>query len=212
MEEQPIETTIFSLTDAPPSPPERRDDERHFTLFRVGALLIGERRELCLIKNISAGGMMIRVYCALEPDTPVKVELKHGSLVSGKVSWAQDQPVGVAFDSSVDVVELLASSMDGPRPRMPRVEVESIGTVRDGAAVHRIHARDISQGRVKIETSRDIVPGTNVVVSLTGLPPQPGVVRWRDSSYYGVTFNRVVPLPVLVGWLQQQREKLRASG
>jgi hypothetical protein len=210
--EKPAETTIFSLTDAPPSPPERRDGERHFTLFRVGALVIGERRELCLIKNISAGGMMIRAYCALEPQMPVKVELKHGSLVSGKVSWVQDQAVGVAFDSSIGVVELLASSMDGPRPRMPRVEIESVGTVRDGAFVHRIQARDISQGGVKIETSRDIAPGTDVVVSLTGLPPQPGVVCWRDSTSYGITFNRVVPLPLLVGWLQQQREKLRASG
>ena len=209
---KPAETTIFSLTDAPPSPPERRDGERHFTLFRVGALVIGDRRELCLIKNISAGGMMIRAYCPLEPQTPVKVELKHGSLVSGKVSWVQDQAVGIVFDSSIDVVELLASSMEGPRPRMPRVEVESVGTVRDGAFVHRIHARDISQGGVKIETNRDIAPGTDVVVSLSGLPPQPGVVRWRDSNFYGITFNRVVPLPLLVDWLQQQREKLGASG
>jgi hypothetical protein len=212
VEEQPVETTIFSLTDAPPPPRERRDGERHFTLFRVGALVIGERRELCLIKNISAGGMMIRAYCALEPQTSVKVELKHGSLVSGRISWAQDHAVGVEFDSPVDVVELLACSMDGPRPRMPRVEVETIGTVRDGAIVHRVHARDISQGGVKIESDRDITPGTEVVVSLTGLPPQPGVVRWRESNYYGITFNRVVPLPLLVGWLQVQREKLRASG
>lgn len=211
MEEKPVETTIFSLTDAPPSPPDRRDSERHFTLLRVGALVIGERRELCLIKNISAGGMMIRAYCAIQPQTPVKVELKHGSLVSGRVSWTQDQVVGVVFDSPVDVVELLASSIDGPRPRMPRVEVGAVGTVRDGAIVHRIHARDISQGGVKVETDRDIAPGTDVVVSLTGLPPQPGIVRWRDSNSYGITFNRVVPLPLLVGWLHEQRERLRHS-
>jgi hypothetical protein len=207
-----VETTIFSLTDAPPSPPERRDGERHLTLFRVGSLLVGDRRELCLIRNISAGGMMIRAYCAIQPGTEVKVELKHGSLVSGSVRWAQDQTVGITFDSPVDVVELLAGSMEGPRPRMPRVEVDSTGTVRDGAAVHRMQARDISQGGVKIETSRDIAPGSDVVVSLHGLPPQAGVVRWRDSNSYGITFNRVVPLPLLVSWLHQQREKLRQAG
>ena len=212
VEEKPVETTIFSLADSPPPPPNRRDGERHLTLFRVGSLLIGDRRELCLIKNISAGGMMIRVYCHVEPGTAVEVELKHGSLVSGTICWAQDQAAGVTFDSPVDVVELLASSMDGPRPRMPRVEIDSIGTVRDGAFVHRVHALDISQGGVKVETSRDIAPGSEVVVSLAGLPPQPGVVRWRDSNCYGITFNRVVPLPVLVGWLHQQREKLRAAG
>jgi hypothetical protein len=179
--------------------------------FRVGTLLIDDRRELCLIRNISAGGMMIRAYCAIRPGTEVKVELKHGSLVSGSVRWIQDQTVGITFDSSVDVVELLANSMDGPRPRMPRVEVNSIATVRDGAAVHRVRARDISQGGVKIETSRDIAPGRDVVVSLNGLPPQAGVVRWRDSDCYGITFNRVLPLPLLVSWLHQQREKLRKA-
>ena len=211
MEEKPVETTTFSLTDAPPSPPERREGERHFTLFRVGSLLIGERRELCLIKNISAGGMMIRVYCDIRPGTAVQVELKHGSLVAGSICWIQDQAAGVTFDSPIDVVELLASSTEGPRPRMPRIEIDSVGSLRDGAFTHRIHARDISQGGVKVETNRDITPGSDVVVSLAGLPPQPGVVRWRDSNFYGITFNKVVPLPVLVCWLHQERDKLRAT-
>ena len=78
MEEQPVETTLYSLSDNAPEPVERRDSERHLTLFRVGSVTIGERRELCLIKNISAGGMMVRAYCALEPDTRVSVELKRG--------------------------------------------------------------------------------------------------------------------------------------
>jgi hypothetical protein len=206
-----VETTIFSLADAPPSPPERRDGQRHLTLFRVGSLLIGDRRELCLIRNISAGGMMIRAYCAINPGTAVKVELKHGSLVSGVVCWAQDEAVGITFDSAVDVVDLLACSTEAPRPRMPRIEVDTIGTVRDGATVHRMRARDISQGGVKIATNRDMAPGSDVVVSLAGLPPQSGVVRWRDSDCYGITFNRVLPLPLLVSWLHQQREKLRAA-
>ena len=94
---------------------------------------------------------------------------------------------------------------------MPRIEVDTIGTVRDGAAVHRMQARDISQGGVKIATNRDMAPGSDVVVSLAGLPPQSGVVRWRDSDCYGITFNRVLPLPLLVSWLHQQREKLRAA-
>ena len=95
---------------------------------------------------------------------------------------------------------------------MPRVEIDCVGSVRQEAHVHRVRAINISQGGVKVETSRDIAPGSEVVVSLAGLPPQPGVVRWRDSNCYGITFNRVVPLPVLVGWLHQQREKLRAAG
>lgn len=211
MEEKPVETTIYSLGDAPPKQPERRKGERHLTLFRVGCLMIGDRRELCLIKNISAGGMLIRAYCPVELGTRISVELKHGTPVSGAVCWVDENVVGVAFDSPVDVVELLAASMDGPRPRMPRVEVNNVGWLREDGTVHRITARDISQGGVKVENSGEVPVGSDVVVTLPGLAPQPGVVRWRDGRCYGITFNRVVPLPELVAWLHDQREKLRAA-
>ena len=81
MEEQPVETTLYSLSEAPPEPRERRDGDRHLTLFRVGSITIGDRRELCLIKNISAGGMMIRAYCPIAEGTALSVELKSGQPV-----------------------------------------------------------------------------------------------------------------------------------
>ena len=132
MEEQPVETTLYSLSEAPPCPAERRDGDRHLTVFRVGSITIGERRELCLIKNISAGGMMIRAYCPIPEGTALSVELKSGQPVTGKASWTRDQNVGVAFDEPVDVIEILSASAEGPRPRMPRIEVDCIATVRDG--------------------------------------------------------------------------------
>jgi len=62
LDEQPVETTLYSLDATPPRRPDRRHDGRHVSLLRVGALMIGERRELCLIRNLSAGGMLIRAY------------------------------------------------------------------------------------------------------------------------------------------------------
>ena len=94
VEEQPVETTLYSLSDQTPDPVERRDGERYLTLFRVGSVMIEDRRELCLIKNISAGGMMIRPYCKLEPGTAVSVELKRGEQIPGTVNWVRDDSAG----------------------------------------------------------------------------------------------------------------------
>ena len=212
VKEIPIETTLYSLADAPPGRSDRREGERHLTLFRVGSLTIDDRQELCLIKNISAGGMSIRAYCKVAPDTRLSVELKCGEQVSGVARWVDGDVVGVAFDEPVDVVELLAASMEGPRPRMPRVEVDRTAWVREGAQTHRVKTCDISQGGLKVVTDRELGIGAEVVVSLPGLPPQPAVVRWRDSGSYGITFNKVIALPLLVAWLHQQRELLRAAG
>lgn len=211
MEEEPVETTLYSLSDNPPAPVDRRDDERHLTLFRVGSIVVGDRRELCLIKNISAGGMMIRAYCALEPNSRVSVELKRGEQIQGKVNWLREGSAGIEFDERVDVVELLATSMDGPRPRMPRVEVRCIASVRHGSQVYGMRAHDISQGGLKVESTRDLAIGTDVLVTLPGLRSQQGVIRWKDGRCYGITFQHLLALTELVEWLQQQRELLRAA-
>ncbi len=213
MDEQPVETTIYSLSDAPPAAPsDRREGERHLTLYRVGSVNIDQRRELCLIKNISAGGMLIRAYCAMTHGTPLAIELKSGHPIHGKVTWVREHNIGVTFDQPIDVIEILSASMEGPRPRMPRIEVDCYATVREGATAHRMRACDVSQGGIKLETLTILPRGSDVVVMLPQLAPMPGVVRWIDDGFCGITFNRLMSLPQLVNWLQEQRGGIRAVG
>ena len=211
VQEQPVDTTIYSLSHAAPSPAERRDGERHLTLFRVGSIIIEDRRELCLIKNVSAGGMLIRAYSPLKPGAAVAIELKQGEIIDAKVNWAKDDCAGIGFIEPVDVVDLLATSMDGPRPRMPRIEVCCIASVRQDGSVYGMRARDVSQGGIKVDSQRDLKIGADVVVTLPGLAPVQGVVRWKETGSYGITFNRLLALSDLVGWLQDQRELLREA-
>lgn len=211
---QPVETTLYSLSDAPPAlaeEPDRRDGDRHMTLYRVGSILVDRRRELCLIKNISAGGMMIRLYCSIADGTPVTVELKSGHPISGQISWTRDSHAGVAFDQPIDVIDILSSTMDGPRPRMPRIETNCHATLRDGANSIRVRACDISQGGLKVECDTPLVQGVDVVVTLPGLAPAPGIACWADDGFVGITFNRLIPLGELVAWLQAQRETHRSA-
>lgn len=211
LDEEPVETTLYSLSDKPPEPGDRRDGDRHMTLFRVGSITIGDRRELCLIKNISAGGMLIRAYCDIAEGADLSIELKSGQPITGKASWVKDKNVGVTFDEPIDVVEILSTSMEGPRPRMPRIEVDCIATVRDGANVWRMRVCDISQGGIKVESDAAVERGTDLSVTLPGLSPQPASVRWSDGGFLGVTFNRLIPLGELVSWLQGIRDGLRAA-
>jgi hypothetical protein len=205
------DTTAYSLSRKPPSPPGRHDGARYLTLFRVGAMTIDGRRELCLIKNISEGGMMIRPYCDLVEGTKLTIELKTGISVGCSVVWVRDESVGVAFETPVDVIEILSKSEDGPRPRMPRIEVDCFATIRDGGLVHRVRVQDVSQGGIKVEAPVVIEKGTDLIVSLPDLDPQPAAVRWHEAGYLGITFNRLLPLPELVAWLHAMRDQLRAA-
>ena len=207
MEELPVETTVYSISSEPPPEQDRRSDERHLTLFRVGTIVTPDRRELCLVKNISAGGVLIRFYCKLEPELTVHVELKEGQPVAGKVGWIRGTDAGITFDKRVDVIALLKATGDDPRPRMPRIEVKCIGFVREGAIVHRALIKNVSQGGVSVEVANPLTIGADVTVSLPDLPPQSAIVRWNEDGRYGIGFNSVLPLADLVAWLHK-RQKL----
>src|SRR5690242_12200073 len=114
-----VEKTLYSLSTEAPAVPDRRSQERYVSLLRVGAMTIDGRRELCLIRNVSAGGMMIRPYSKLSVGTAVTIELKHGVTASGIAQWADNELVGVAFDSQVDVLALLNDPGGQTKARMP---------------------------------------------------------------------------------------------
>jgi hypothetical protein len=202
LEQLPIETTVYSMSPEPPPQPERRTDERHLTLFRVGSILIDGRRELCLVKNISAGGALVRAYCRLKADLEIRIELKEQQPISGRVNWVKGTDAGITFDERVDIVDLLKSNGDGPRPRMPRVEVRCVVFVREGATTNRAKLINISQGGMSVESGSSLKVGSDVTVTLPGLAPQAAVVRWSEGSRYGISFNTVLSLAGLTEWLQ----------
>lgn len=200
-----VEETTFSFSREAPQPCDRRTKPRHITILRVGTIVIDGRHELCLIRNISAGGLMAHVYSVLKPEQRLEVELKTHQRVVGKVSWCSGSNVGIAFDEPVDVEDLLASNSElqnGWRPRLPRVEVDRLGTLRVGSRIHALNTRDISQGGVKIEIDQPLDVGAEIVVTLEELPPIQGVVRWYQEGLCGISFNQIIPFHELINWLR----------
>ena len=214
MAKQRVETTLYSLSANPPGRPERRNGGRYFSLLRVGALVIDGRRELCLIRNVSAGGMLIQPYSPIAPQTALSVELKHGVAVSGVAQWVDNGLVGLNFDEPIDVVALLTKSTDGPQPRMPRIALNCPIWVREDADVHRTLAINISQGGMCIETTALLGIDAHVIVSTPGLQPTAGVVKWQDGDFYGIGFNRVFRVDELMSFLQglQQPNQWQTAG
>ncbi|HWT12317.1 MAG TPA: PilZ domain-containing protein [Allosphingosinicella sp.] len=201
-----IGETGFSLSDEVPAAPERRRQERQLTILRVGLLLVDGRRELCLIRNISAGGLMAHVYTSLTPGQEVTVELKSNQQIGGRIVWARDGNAGIGFEAPIEVAELLAHppvADKGWRPRLPRVEIDRLATLRAGSRTYWVQARDISQGGVKIETEQRFEAGAELVVTLEGFRPIPGTVRWQGERGCGIAFNQLIPFEELIGWLKR---------
>lgn len=199
-----VEETTFSFSSAAPQP-DRRRQARHLTILRVGTLIIDGRRELCLIRNISAGGLMAHIYSSLAIGQQLFVELKTHQSISGTVAWIEGSNVGISFEEAADVEELLATQSvldNGWRPRLPRVEIDRLATLRLGARTYGVSTRDISQGGVKIETDEPFEAGAEVVLTLDKFRPVHGAVRWYQDGLCGIAFNQVIPFHELMGWLR----------
>lgn len=188
---------------------ERRRDVRHLTILRVGTVLVGDRRELCLVRNISSGGLMAIVYSKFEAGDRIKVELKTNHQIPGSISWSRDSTIGVVFDEKIDVAEILSNPPlldNGWRPRMPRVPVDRLATLRAGARTYWVSTCDISQGGVKVQADQAIDIGAETIVTLENFRPIQGVVRWRKGNAVGISFNQVIPFHELTQWLVEGLE------
>src|SRR3546814_8052904 len=97
---------------------------------------------------------MAHVDSAYQSDQRIAVELKNNQQIPGIVTWSDDSNIGITFDAPIDVEELLTAEPvldNGWKPRLPRVEVDRLATLRVGATTHWVNTRDISQGGVKVE-------------------------------------------------------------
>lgn len=198
--------TGFSLSGEVPGYEERRDGDRVVTILRVGVLVVEGRRELCLIRNVSAGGLKAHVYSAVAVGQSVAIEFKSNEQTAGRVVWVEDGEAGIAFEKRVDVAELLANPArlrNGWKPRLPRVEIDRLGTLRVGARTYWVVARDISQGGVRLEIDQPLDAGEQAVITLDRFRPLAGTIRWQRGRHCGVRFNAAVPFDELIEWLRQ---------
>lgn len=176
--------------------------EQDLSLYRVGSLLAGGKRELCLVKRVSSRGAVIRAYGPLRQDDSVLIELKGHQPIAGVVASAGGTETAIRFDTAIDVQRLLRGGPDGPPPRMPRVDVRAFARIRQGATVTQAVVHNVSQGGISAQCKDQLEVGMEATVSLPGLGPRQGVVRWSSRSGCGITFNSPVGLAMLVEWLQ----------
>ncbi len=208
LDEEKSESTRFSFATTIPDPAddgERRIGQRHMSILRVAKVVTKRGEDLCLIRNISAGGLMARVYSRLEIGQHVIFELRADRRLAGIVRWLRDDNAGIQFDEPIDVAAVLTDrDPEGNqlRARAPRLSRPCRATLRVGAHYHRVMVRDVSQGGVKVELDVELAVGAEVIVTLEGFRAIAGIVRWSREGHSGIAFNQVISYPEMTAWLK----------
>lgn len=83
-------------------PTTARNDSRD-SLFLVAQLTVtGLPAEQVRVRNLSAGGLMAEYPSSIEPGARIVIELRGVGKVRGRIAWATDGRIGIAFDTPID--------------------------------------------------------------------------------------------------------------
>ena len=113
--------TICGNRTAPAAPadPAQRGRPRDSLLLSAQLAVAGEPPVTVRVRNLSAGGLMAEHADSVLPGTPVTVTVRGLGELTGRIAWAVEGRIGIAFDRSVD-------------PKRARKPVGSRSTARPG--------------------------------------------------------------------------------
>lgn len=186
---------------------ERREEPRHHTV-RFTAKLIDEVGEnLCLLRDISAEGMMANVYSDMHVDEQVLVEFPNGQRVRATLIWRHDDSAGFQFTKTIDIDRLLHRENDELPRRAPRIHFETLARIILEESSHLVRVQDISLGGAKLETGPVGLSGDHLRIQFDGLPIKSVCIRWVDEGHIGVKFDHPMSFDELCVWLNARRPR-----
>jgi len=206
--------TIYSLSGEMPAAETGEEGEGE-SVLRAGALIAGSVRRACAVRKLSAGGAILHCDHDVEIGERLELELVNGEQLAGHVAWRRGGEVGLSFDTQVDVFAFIAQdivSQPGERRRMPRVELVCSALLEAEGWTELVTSRDVSQGGVKLDVPFALKPELRVVVTLEGLRPVEGVVRWTQGQLAGIAFLPELSWQELMLWLKERRRGAFAQG
>ena len=156
------------------------------------AKLIGDQREyLCVVRNISKGGLSVQLFHPLPEHEYLSIEFGNGDRHAIRQVWQTGELMGCAFLTPLDNPTLVAAD-EGMHPRrQPRLQVEHDAVLYAGDREMPIVLRDISQRGAAIDTPNWLLIDELVRIQSPILPTIYAKIRWRRPPRYGLVFEQI---------------------
>lgn len=179
-------TGIVSATVAA----EQRQAARYIPIIRT-AKLIGARGEmLCVVRDVSATGLRIRLFSPLSTGDAMVLEFRNGEQQAVTLVWQEGENAGLRFAQPIDVARLLEDGrVENRRSRPIRLKLEAEALVHARSAAHTAIVRDISQQGARIECASRLALSEPIRLAVGGMGSVTAKVRWRRDSHYGLVFE-----------------------
>jgi hypothetical protein len=197
----PARSAIFSLSGELDAAPGAVEDASPARLLLGSA---GERN--CFVHRITSAGASLTVSGPVSNGARATIELPFGLAADGSIVGDNPDAVAFRFDEPLDVVGALArclAALPAERRQMPRIELRHRLCVRHNGQVDFAWTRNLSTAGVGVETRAVLTPGEQVELTLDGLRPIQGEVRWIERGQAGLAFTEELGWQILMPWLRK---------
>jgi hypothetical protein len=171
---------------------DQREAQRFTLILRAGKLVTGQGEFLCVLRDVSRGGLKVRLFHPLALDGPCRIELSGGGQYRLEPAWQHGEEAGLRFsDAPIDIEQLLEEA--GPFPkRAIRLSLRGGWPVTLHGATDPLPAQicDISQHGCAVLCTQRLSIGQLVEIEDAAIGAIEGRVRWRRGDRYGLVFQQ----------------------
>jgi hypothetical protein len=174
---------------AAPDYSDLRAAPRFSLLIRSAKLVYATGEYICVVRDVSASGVRLRVFHRLPAEPNVRLELATGECFAIERVWEHEDHAGFRFADPIDVHRFIAEA--GPYPKRPlRLHLEVPAKLTTDGEPFDAVFRDLSREGGRVDTDEMLAIGQRVKVDARGFPPLTAIVCWRSVPAYGLAFQQ----------------------
>ena len=182
-------------------------EPRSLFFFKTAALHTADGEEACELIALAESGAMLRSASLHRQGEQVTLELNSIHRFAGIIAWAEDGRLGLEFDDTQLIRDVLACREVRFPYRAPRLGLRCEVRVTLGPRELITHCHDVSEAGVKVELPADDCTGLPAIVVLEGMEPVAGKVEWWREGRAGISFDQPIPMAQFAQWVTERLDR-----
>lgn len=167
---------------------EQRAAPRFTALLRSAKVVSGEGEFVCVVRDVSTGGVRLRFFHRVPPDAAMALQLPNGEALEIGLVRSDQTEASYRFAHETTIERLICDSGVHPR-RLLRLGLAVPLTLRTAGGVLPAVTRNISQQGCCLEAQGPLALAQSVLVESRHLPSIRAKVRWRGGGACGLVFD-----------------------
>ena len=167
---------------------DSRAARRYTPMIRTAKITGSAGEFLCVVSDISATGVSVRLFHPLPRDNSLRLEMPNGEQLPIEAVWEQEGRAGFRFATPVNLSRVLEGH--GKWPKRPiRLNLDMPATLVGLTGRFDTTIRNISLQGAQVECDARLAIDQRLRLASKVLSEIVTKVRWRNGSFYGLIFD-----------------------